>query len=879
MIKKSFKTILFKLSPEYFPNTSRGRALSSADIYVGKPDLDPEIVANQKTISVLQEDSTVVEVTQPIHTNAGGIVQYAGSPVTLLVDGDYSLKVLDSHGVQIYYVPSVLYYTPLTTPYARYYPDYTEVDQGAAGGGNSVYDILAEVGAVTEATIYFAHNSGSDTTTYTFTTDETITDNFNIIIERGAILSIDTGVTLTINGPFSAGFYQVFSGDGSVVFDGEVTQIGYVEWYGIDGTADEVELNKIAASGVKTVELLAKTYTCNAQFTVPKHINLIGQGIENTILDFDAASGAFADASCIYNAGDGLVSLGALSADITKGSKTVTCPSSPSVVAGDVIVIYDSADYSYSAWKAEYRAGEYGIVASISGNDIILVHGTFAAYTTGGTRIVYKLSNPSRSQFKDFQIKGNVTGATALNALKIRYGRDNIVSNIKIPDSYYTGLSITQCFNTGVEYVDSSITALHHASGTVYPFVIANSQEITLDHVSGWSPWHVISPGGGDYIGCVPNRHLLIQNGNLKVTAGAPALVFHGNTEHSGVDNCVVDGIILSGNHIYASNNIVTMDGLFYAIDITEPSGFDYSITRNIAYILTSPAHLRGAFFNVGGNGICLSDKTTSGGTLTISENKAYYGVSDDEISAIVIRNRGCTQTNLRVVCNDNQIIGTYSSRGHDYGIKVDVVSGAAFADIRVENNLFYSFGVSVQGAVSVDVLNNTIENAGTSGIVIEEGSVISETPDVFTVSNNIVKKSRLTGIFIKGNNAEGVLKAYVTNNVSIENIRATTGVATTNVNLHIQKVKDVYSYQNLCGSAEAAQVYPAYYYTLTNLYENRNEFYGTGAAIYDTVTNQWGNIQTHVSDPSGGGTIDAESRTAINSILDILENMKLMSP
>jgi len=233
MMKKYFKTLLYlavfvflaqfafaynvvKLSPEYFPNTSIGRALSSAYIYVGEPDLDPTVVANQKTLSVQQEDGTIVAVAQPIRTGAGGVPLYLGSPVTLLVDGDYSLTVLDSNESQIYYVPSVLYYTPITTPYARYFPDYTEVDQGAIGGGNSIFDILAEVGAVTKATMYFAHNSGAATTTYTLTTNETITSNFDIIIEDGALIAL-TG-DLIIEGSLNAGNYQVFSGAGAVTF-------------------------------------------------------------------------------------------------------------------------------------------------------------------------------------------------------------------------------------------------------------------------------------------------------------------------------------------------------------------------------------------------------------------------------------------------------------------------------------------------------------------------------------------------------------------------------------------------------------------------------------------------------------------------------------
>jgi len=271
MIKKSFRTFLYliatflilfqsayalnvvKLSPEYFPNSSIGRALSSADIYVGIPDLDPEIVANQKTLSVQQEDGTIVAVTQPISTGAGGVPLYLGSPVTLLVSGDYSLKVLDSYGAQIYYIPSTLYYTPPTTAYAQYWPDYTEVDQGAAGGGNSVYDILEEVGAATNATLYFAHNSGEATTTYTFTTNTTISANYNIAIEKGVVF--DGAGTLTENGPFKPGRYKVFGDSITVLLGPGSTDEAYPEWWENNttpGMTDMTDAINACATAAKT---------------------------------------------------------------------------------------------------------------------------------------------------------------------------------------------------------------------------------------------------------------------------------------------------------------------------------------------------------------------------------------------------------------------------------------------------------------------------------------------------------------------------------------------------------------------------------------------------------------------------------------------------
>jgi len=94
-----------KLGPTYIPLVSQNKAAALARVYVGHPDTDPVVVSNQKTLYALQESGVVVAVTQPIYTSVGGVPLYMGSPVTLLVDGAYSMRVLDSTGAQVYFVP------------------------------------------------------------------------------------------------------------------------------------------------------------------------------------------------------------------------------------------------------------------------------------------------------------------------------------------------------------------------------------------------------------------------------------------------------------------------------------------------------------------------------------------------------------------------------------------------------------------------------------------------------------------------------------------------------------------------------------------------------------------------------------------------------
>lgn len=106
---------IIQLPIPYIGDFSKGRPLFNASIYVGVPDLDPEIPANQLQIVGIQEDGAEVNLNQPVLTGSGGYPTYNGSPVRLSVDGAYSLKINDKQGSQEYYFSNVLNGAPLTT--------------------------------------------------------------------------------------------------------------------------------------------------------------------------------------------------------------------------------------------------------------------------------------------------------------------------------------------------------------------------------------------------------------------------------------------------------------------------------------------------------------------------------------------------------------------------------------------------------------------------------------------------------------------------------------------------------------------------------------------------------------------------------------------
>jgi hypothetical protein len=92
---------------DYFPDPLEGKPISQGKIYVGEPDTDPTVPANQKTMTVLEEDGSLTNVTQPLRTSAGGVPVYNGSPVSIYVALPFSVTVLRSDDTQAYYIPSM----------------------------------------------------------------------------------------------------------------------------------------------------------------------------------------------------------------------------------------------------------------------------------------------------------------------------------------------------------------------------------------------------------------------------------------------------------------------------------------------------------------------------------------------------------------------------------------------------------------------------------------------------------------------------------------------------------------------------------------------------------------------------------------------------
>lgn len=113
------------------------------------------------------------------------------------------------------------------------------------------------------------------------TDDLIVPENIELNFKRGGKLSVSATKTLTINGPFSAGLYQVFSGDGSVVGLSEA----YVQWFGAvsdysegAGTNNHTAIESAAASLISGGKLKitgGTGFATESEISIPANIDVI----------------------------------------------------------------------------------------------------------------------------------------------------------------------------------------------------------------------------------------------------------------------------------------------------------------------------------------------------------------------------------------------------------------------------------------------------------------------------------------------------------------------------------------------------------------------------------------------------------------------------
>ncbi len=138
--------------------------------------------------------------------------------------------------------------------------------------------------------------------TWSINANFTIPANVTLKPERGAVLTVATGMTLTINGPLDARPYQIFScaGTGKVVFGNGSTPEVHPEWWGAigDGSVDctaaiQAAFNSLPAGNIEggdsgphagTLRFSPGRFKVTGPVYFYPGCNILGAGVEATVI-------------------------------------------------------------------------------------------------------------------------------------------------------------------------------------------------------------------------------------------------------------------------------------------------------------------------------------------------------------------------------------------------------------------------------------------------------------------------------------------------------------------------------------------------------------------------------------------------------------------
>lgn len=97
---------------QQFMRTDIFQSLFHGKIYIGQIDKDPTDEANQISVYIQQEDGSLLEVPQPLRTNAAGYPVYNGKIVKFVTTQGHSMALYDASDVLMAYYDNVLKYDP-----------------------------------------------------------------------------------------------------------------------------------------------------------------------------------------------------------------------------------------------------------------------------------------------------------------------------------------------------------------------------------------------------------------------------------------------------------------------------------------------------------------------------------------------------------------------------------------------------------------------------------------------------------------------------------------------------------------------------------------------------------------------------------------------
>nr|4RU4_A Chain A, tail spike protein gp49 [Pseudomonas phage LKA1]4RU4_B Chain B, tail spike protein gp49 [Pseudomonas phage LKA1]4RU4_C Chain C, tail spike protein gp49 [Pseudomonas phage LKA1]4RU4_D Chain D, tail spike protein gp49 [Pseudomonas phage LKA1]4RU4_E Chain E, tail spike protein gp49 [Pseudomonas phage LKA1]4RU4_F Chain F, tail spike protein gp49 [Pseudomonas phage LKA1] len=348
------------------------------------------------------------------------------------------------------------------------------------------------------------------------------------------------------------------------------------------------------------VHIPSGDYQINRGISSTGSLQIAGDGATSIIRPTAAFTGTSV-LSCVGS----LVALPNISS-VSAGSLTIDFASTPNLVAGDVFIIYNPTDSSFSGFRTSYRAGEFCEVRAVSGNTVTIRSALYAAYD-GATVAIYKVVS-GVVDIASIQIVG---GTVPMNGLLVEAVVSPRVDDVTVTLANNAGVYFARCYDAKI--TNSNISNIGDG-GDDYGIIFGNCHDGGADNCKVYARRHAIATGGDAEVGCVPVRNVRMRNCTLRndITSGTHCADFHGNAEDCSYENCTIyGGATWQGKDISYRHCTITNASGGWIVISAEILGGTFLLDQCTLYTTGDPQPGNRGVIDVGGNSAVLTTNTT----------------------------------------------------------------------------------------------------------------------------------------------------------------------------------------------------------------------------------------------------------------------------
>lgn len=401
---------------------------------------------------------------------------------------------------------------------------------------------------------------------------------------------------------------------------------------GITNDAPAFIAARTAANG-KKIYVPAGTYKLNSVISSSEDLILEGDG-PATILDF---TGSISGGNYALEATGTATQIQNLGSTANIGTNTVVFASAPSLNIGDVFVIFNPTNSSWSGFRANYFAGEWCEVESVSGSTVTVRNSLYDTYTAASVA-VYKITGPE-FKLSNFAIKGT----SILGLINADLCIEPLIENIKGNNENNSVISFARCFKGSINNCNVNNVG---DGGDDYGIVIGNSQHIQITNGFAYARRHGVAAGGSGSVCSVPTRDMRVRGLVIKndIASNIGSANFHGNCEDCSFEFCTIyGGVILAGQNTQCSRCTITNSGFGFVALFAEIKGGNHGLRECDLTTYINPQPNSMGILEIGGSGTAVSANTTLD-TMFFAENCTIYGRNMSSFTSFALfKNKGST--------------------------------------------------------------------------------------------------------------------------------------------------------------------------------------------------------------------------------------------